>query len=292
MSTQPIKGSLVFKDYPEMKLGLSTFNFLKSIPFDVSGLTEIIEYASENGYQYVEVRDFQVDLTIDQCNELAKVAEKNKIDLLYVFNINPLDSGFSEVFAKALANVMILPGPGILRALVSRSEFDADKLKKGWNGEELARLVNLADHSAQIALEKNIRFVVENNNEAFFGDGKTYFGLADFFEKSAFTGLQMDIANPFCNSSRVKNDPERVIAFLSGLGDRWIETHLKTVLNGEPQPVFTDNPMRIEKIIDLMGKMRVKYVTVELAQAERKEQCFENHTLSLQFLKDIGVLKN
>lgn len=292
MSTQQERRSLVFKDYPRLKPGISTFNFLKSIPFDIRGLTEIIEYASETGFQYVEVRDFQADLTIGQCKELASVAEKNKIDLIYVFNKNPLDSGFSEVFERALANVTVLPGPGILRALVSRTEFDADKLKKGWNSEELARLVNIADHCAHIASERNIRFVVENNNESFFGDGLTYFGLADFFEQSDYTGLQMDIANPFCNSSRVKNDPEKVFSFLSGMGDRWIETHLKTVKNGEPQPVLTDNPLKIEKIVELMGKMNVIYVTVELVSAEQKEECFNNHELSIKFLKDNGVLKN
>src|SRR5512133_461069 len=166
MCTCKGRSSLFFKDYPNLKAGISTFNFLKSIPLDLNGLSEIIEYASETGFQYVEVRDFQADLTIDQCKELALVAERNQIDLIYVFNINPLDSGFSEVFERALANVMVLPGPGILRALVSRTEFDADKLKKGWNSEELVRLVDIAEHSAQIARERNIRFVVENNNES------------------------------------------------------------------------------------------------------------------------------
>jgi hypothetical protein len=292
MSTQQERRSLDFKDYPNLIPGISTFNFLKSIPLDIPGLTEIIEYASETGFKYVEVRDFQADLTIDQCKELASVADKNQIDLIYVFNKNPLDPGFNEVFERALTNVLLLPGPGILRALVSRTEFDADKLKKGWDSEELARLADIADHCAQISSERNIRFVVENNNESFFGDGMTCFGLAEFFEKSRYTGLQMDIANPFCNSSRVKNDPERVFSFLSGLGDRWIETHLKTVKNGEPQPVLTENPLKVEKIVDLMGRMNVKYVTLELVSAERKEECFDNHALSIKFLIDHGVLKN
>jgi sugar phosphate isomerase/epimerase len=292
MSTQKERKSLVFKDYPKLKPGISTFNFLKSIPFDLQGLAEIIEYASETGFQYVEVRDFQADLTVDQCKELASVAERNQIDLIYVFNKNPLDSGFSEVFDRALANVMVLPGPGILRALVSRTEFDADKLKKGWNSEELARLVDITEHCSLIARERNIRFVVENNNESFFGDGLKYFGFADFFEKSRHTGLQMDIANPFCNSSRAENDPERVFSFLSGMGDRWIETHLKTVKNGEPQSVLTDNPLKVEKIVEMMGRMDVIYVTLELVSTENKDECFDNHALSIKFLKEKGVLKN
>lgn len=292
MNAQPEKKSLVFKNFAKLKLGLSTSNFLKAMPFTVTSLSELIDYASNEGYQYIEVRDFNADLTINDCKVLAAASKKYMIGMIYVFNKNPLDSGFFEVFERALANVLIFPGPGILRALVSKSEFEADPLKKGWNKEEFAQLLRLTDRCAVIAKANNIQFVVENNNETFFGEVPTYFGLADFFEKSSGTGLQLDIANLFCNTSRVRNDPDKVFSFLSRLENRWIETHLKTVKNGEPQSVLTDNPLKIEKIIELMGRMDVLFVTLELAAIADKQQCFDNHALSIQFLKDKGVLKN
>ena len=109
------------------------------MPFSVTGLTEIIEYASKQVYQFVEVRDQFVDLSNDDCQALAEVAGKNKIDVIYVFNKNPLDTGFYRFFNKALANVLVFKGPGILRSLASTSEFDADATKKGWTKEELAK---------------------------------------------------------------------------------------------------------------------------------------------------------
>jgi hypothetical protein len=292
MTKQTPKKTMVFRDYPELKFGLSTSNFLKSMPFDVKGLSEIIDYAAAEGYQYVEIRDFNADLTIDECKLLAFKAKENKTDVIYVFNKNPLDAGYSEVFERALNNVSIFTGPGILRALVSRTEFDKDPNKKGWTLEELNQLARIADNSALLARDKNIRFVVENGNEIFFGDGVSYYGLADFLNLSSFTGLQLDIANPFCRTSRGINDPEKIMSFLSGLGKRWIETHLKTVHDGEPQPILTSNPIQIGRIIDLMGTMNVEFVTLELAAIEGKQRCFDNHTESIKYLRKNGVLKN
>jgi sugar phosphate isomerase/epimerase len=290
--TGPEKKVLAFKDYPDIKLGLSTQNFLKAMPLNVASLSEIIEYASKEGYQFTEIRDQFVDLSNDDCKALADVATKNKIELIYVFNKNPLDSTFFKLFEKALSNVLILPGPGILRSLASKSEFDADANKKGWTKDELTRLARISDSCASICKSKNIRFVFENSNEAFFGDSLTYFGLTDLFSNTKGTGLQLDIGNLFRNTARAKPDPEKVLEYLPALGNRWVETHLKTIQGGEAQTVLTENPLPIEKIIELMGKQKVQYVALELTAVESKQQCFDNHTKSIQFLKDKRVLKD
>jgi sugar phosphate isomerase/epimerase len=291
-TSQPGKKSLRFKKYPDLKLGFSSQNFLKALPLSVAGLTEVIEYASREGYQFVEIRDQFVDLTNDDCKALAEAGKKNKIDLIYVFNKNPLDSGFFPVFEKALANVLVFQGPGILRSLASKSEFEADAAKKGWTGDELARLAGISDSCAAICRSKNIRFVFENSNEAFFGDSLNYFGLADLLDKTSVTGLQLDIANLFRKTARVKNDPEKVLEYLPTLGNRWVETHLKTVQGGEAQTVLTDNPIAVEKILEMMGKQNVRYVALELTAVESKQECFDNHAKSIQFLKDKGLLEN
>jgi sugar phosphate isomerase/epimerase len=288
--TRSDKKPLTFKDYPDLRLGFSTQNFLKAMPLNVESLSELIEYASGEGYQFVEVRDQFVDLTNDDCKALAAVGIKNKIDLIYVFNKNPLDSGYFPVFEKALANVLVFQGPGILRALASKSEFEADAGKKGWTRDELTRLARISDSCAAICKSKNIRFVFENSNEAFFGDSLTYFGLADLFSNTTGTGLQLDIANLFRKTARVSTDPQQILKYLPSLGNRWVETHLKTVQEGEAQTILTDNPIPVEKILELMGKQNVEYAALELTAVENKQQCFDNHTKSIQYLKDKGLL--
>lgn len=291
-TTKTEKKMLTFKDYPNLKIGFSTQNFQNAFDVSVESLTEIIEYASEEGYQFIQLRDNLANLSADACRALDDVARKNNIEIIYEIHKNPLDTGFIDVFQRALANTLLFPGPGILRTAISNSEFNTDLNKKGWTEDELTRLISISENCAQIAKEKNVYFIVENFNEPFSGDDSTYFGLNDFFAGTSHTGLQFDVSNPFSKTNRVKADPEKIMAYLSTLGDRWVTTHLKTVhvYEGIMQPVLTENPLPIETVVDLMGQMNVIYAALELAAVENKQQCFENHAASIRFLKDSGVL--
>ena len=285
-----MKPNLFFMQYPKLKIGFSTQNFLKALPLNIEGIVEITDFAHEEGYQFVEVRDQFVDLTVSDCKALAKYAAMKDLEMIYVFNKNPLDSEFLEFFQKALNNVSVLTGPGILRALVSGSEFDIDTNKKGWTSEEFTKLCSMTERCVQFCKTKSIDFVYENNNEAFFGIETNYFGLADLLLEASGIGLQFDIANPFRKSSRIQPEPKRVLEFLPKLGNKWVETHLKSVQEGDVQPILTENPIAIEDIIKLMGKQDVRYVALELLAVEEKQQCFTNHQISTKFLQDKGIL--
>lgn len=293
-STKPDKKRLAYKEFPDLKIGFSTQNFQKAMPLNIESLTELIGYASREGYQFIEIRDDLAKLSAEECKAIADEATKNNIDVIYEIHKNLLDTGYFRVFDRGLANTVLFPGPGILRTLLSKTEFDADAGKKGWTKEELIRITKISDSCAIIAKAKNIRFIVENFNESFFGDDSSYFGLADFFANTTITGLQLDLGNPYRSAARVKADPLKVEQYLSSMGNRWVTTHLKTVLSvgGEMQPFLTDNPMSVEKAVDLMGKQDVLYGALELAAVADKQQCFDNHAKSIQFLKDKGVLKN
>ncbi len=291
--TSSEKKTLEFTDFPGMKIGFSTQNFQKAMPNNVANLSELIEYAANEGYHFIELRDELARLSVDECKSLAEVAKKNNVEVIYEIQVNLLDNGFPGVFTKGLENTVILPGPGVMRTLISRSEFEADPSKKGWSKEEFTKLTNFADSCSSVAREKKVLFIVENVNEAFFGDGINYFGLADFFSSTTITGLQFDTGNPFAGTIRVMSDPGEVSGFLTKLGNRWVTSQLKTIIEtgGTMQPTLTENPLPVEKVINLMGQQNVNYVAIELLAPEDKEQCFENHAKSIQFLKDKGVLK-
>jgi hypothetical protein len=259
---------------------------------DLESLSEIVEYAYVEGYQFIMLRDELARLTEDDCHKLARITKQRQIEIIYEIHKNPLDSGFLSVFEKGLTNTLLLPGPGIIRTLVSKSEFEADPFKKGWNKDELMHLAEISEACASSAMGKKVRFIVENFNEPFFGDGLTYYGLTDFFANTIITGLQFDISNPFRNTSRDKADPEKVFNYLSKMSKRWVTTHLKTAIDGEMQLVLTDNPIPVENIVKLMGIYNIPYVSLELASVTDKKQCFENHSLSIEFLKERFILKN
>jgi len=287
------KRTMSFKDYPDLKIGFTTQNFQKAMPLGVENLSEIISFASTEGYQFIEIRDDLAGLTADQCKVLAEEAEKNKIEVIYEIQKNPLDTGFLRIYNKALENAKMFPDPGILRVMISKSEYASDPQKKGWTSQEINTLTSIVDSCASIAGSAGLQLLVENSDESFFGHGPEYYGLTDFFEKTSKTGFQFDISNPFRKSSRVRSDPDEVMNYMSQLGSRWVSSHIKTiqVIGGEMQPVLTENPLPVERVIKLMGEMKVTYVALELLAVEDKDQCFRNHSQSIHFLRDKGVLE-
>jgi|GEM_PF-970539 len=161
---------LSFTEYPDLQIGFSTQNFQKALPVNVANLTDFMDYASTEGYQFIELRDNLATLRPEECLQLANHAKSKKIDVIYEVQTNPLDTAFLKVFDRALANTLLFPGPGILRSLISQSEFDADSTKKGWSKDELTRVAHLLDSCAAVAKTKKVQLIVENMNEPFFGD--------------------------------------------------------------------------------------------------------------------------
>jgi sugar phosphate isomerase/epimerase len=286
----PHHSPLVFAEYPQLKLGFSTQNFQKAMPIDVQSEKTFIEYAAAEGYEFIELRDNLAAFTTDECHAIAATARKNDIDVIYEIQINPLDTAYGRVFTKALANTRLFPGPGVLRALLSQSEFDADSTKKGWTKEELVRVARILDSTASVAAASHVRLIVENLNEPFFR-ADTLYGLSDLFAATTLVGLQFDIGNPFRNSSRGKADPAAVSAWLSANGPRWVTSHLKTLQQGGSQPFLTDNPLPVEEVVRLMGRENVVFATIELLPVTDRQQCFDNHARSIRFLRDKGLLK-
>jgi len=282
--------SFTFKGSNVLKLGFSTQNFLKCLPNDVKNLTEIIQYASTEGYEFIELRDSEASLSLKECKELGKIAESLGVDVLYEINANLLAPGFLAIFKKGLENTRAFPGEGIIRALASNTEFANDETKKGWTEDEMNRLIEIAEKAEKMAKEYHLKVIVENANESFFGNGKEYYGFADLINKTKNIGIQFDTANPFQNASREKADPKKVENYLASAASRWITTHLKSGKGGVFQPVLDENAFDLGNVISVMAAKKVKYVAFELLGLPDKEECFKNHSDSIKYLINRGLV--
>lgn len=281
---------LGFLEYPSMKIGFSTQNFMKALPFTQESIKKLITYASEEGYQFIELRDNKAELSLDECKTLARVARQAGIEVIYEINVNLLHPDFQKVFEKGLANTQAF-NPGILRATVASSEFEVNPNKVGWTMEELIATAIVAEQCAKVSGEKGVQLIVENILEPFIGNAPLYYGLNDLFQHTESVGLQYDLSNPFTNNSRKMADPLEVISFLRSLENRWLATHIKTCIDGVVKPVIGDSPLSVPEITELMGSLGVKYFAIEIPSAENEEACFKNHSLSLKYLKDMGIIK-
>ncbi len=282
--------SFAFKGSPALKLGFSTQNFLKCLPHDVKNVTEIIHFAAKEGYEFIELRDPDASLSLNDCKELGKIAESLGIDVLYEINSNLLAPDFMKVFKKGLENTKAFPGEGIIRTIVSNTEFASDETKKGWTEAEFTRIIEIAENAGKMAQENNLEFIIENGNESFFGKGKEYYGFADLINHTKSIGIQFDTANPFQNASREKADPLKVANYLSSVADRWVTTHLKSGKDGVFQPALKENPLDLGTVVSIMAAKNVKYVAFELLASTDKEECFKNHADSILYLIERGLV--
>jgi sugar phosphate isomerase/epimerase len=276
--------------YPGVKLGFSTQNFLNCMPVGVDNLTALLDFAADEGYAFIELRDPAADLSTEDCKVLAAYAREKDVEVIYEIHMDLFNPEFGVVFDRALSNTAAFGKPGILRSIMSWSEFTADGDKTGWTDAELDHLAALADKFAAEAKKQNVQFVLENIIEPWFGNEGGY-GLADFFRKTSGIGLQFDTANPFLPSCRGIADPDDVAEHLDQIADRWFTTHLKCGKDGAFQPMLEENPMSYQKIFELMSRNQVKYAALELLSMDDKQACIDNHRKSIEYLASQGIIE-
>jgi len=280
----------VSDQYAGIVLGFSTQNFLNCLPVGVDNLKKLLDFAADEGYAFIELRDPNADLSMEDCEVLAYYAREKGVEVLYEMHMDLFNPQFEEVFERAIRNTAIFGKPGILRSIMSWSEFAADQDKTGWTAHELDHLASMADKYAAKARMLNVQFVLENIVEPWFGNDGGY-GLDDLFQETSWIGLQFDTANPFLPSCRGPADPEDVANHLDQIGDRWHTTHLKCGKDGAFQPVLDENPLSYQKIFELMSRNRVKYAALELLSVDDEQACFKNHRNSIEYLATIGIVE-
>ncbi len=278
----------VTDQYPGVKLGFSTQNFLNCMPVGVDNLKELLDFAAEEGYAFIEMRDPSADLTLEDCKILAAYARDKDVEVIYEIHKDLFNPEFKEVFDRAVRNTAEFGKPGILRSIMSWSEFIADGEKTGWTDEELDHLSSLADQYAAEAKKLNVQLVLENIIEPWFGNDGGH-GLADLFRETSGIGLQFDAANPFLPSCRGPANPDDVAEHLGQIADRWFTTHLKCGKDGAFQPMLEENPLSYQKIFGLMSRNQVKYAALELLSVDDKQACFDNHRKSIEYLASQGI---
>lgn len=281
-----------FKDYPNLKLGFTTQNFLKVMPVTMENSKRLIDYAADQGFAWLELRDPDAVLTLEESKEIAEYAQSKGIDVIYAIQKGLLDEDFWSTFEKGVKNAAVFGGQKVIRSLASGAEFTNDESKKGWTQEELEKVVQMADSAATIAQMNDLQYVIENGTEAFFGNGTQYYGIADVFSRvSEKVGWQFDTANPF-SVSRTHSTPDSIKAFFQEHIDNLYYIHLKSSQNGEAQPALTDNPLALEEVFQILSENKVPYIAIELQAVDSQDQVYTNMQQSIEYLKSQDFIIN
>jgi len=277
-------GKTVLKKYPDLKIGFTTTNFLNLLPVSVENKKKLIDYAAEQGYTWIELRDPNADLTLANCRDLAAYARGKGIEVGYAIQKCFLNEDFWETFSRGLANATVFEGPKTIRVLGSGAEFQ-DPKKKAWTLGELYKVVETANKAANKAKELGLQLVVENAFEPLKGDGISSFGTTEFFANvNRNVALQLDTANLFA-VSRVCAAPEDAKKFLEKNIGKLAYIHLKTSTpEHKVSPCLADNELDFDIVFNLMQKNRITWVAIELPGAKTLEEAKGNHEKSIKYL--------
>jgi sugar phosphate isomerase/epimerase len=277
---------IVLNKYPELKMGFLNVNFIKQWPLGFESAKKAIDFASEQGFWWIEIRDPYATLTLAECKELAVYAKQRDIEVAYAMNIGLLDPNFWEVFSRGLANAAVFDGPRTIRTGGPGLEFATNPKKTHWTFSELQKAVQTANRAANMAKAFGLQYVVENGLEAIKGDGVSSFGTVELFgNANSNLGFQLDTGNFFI-VSRVWTKPEDAQAFIEKYGSRMGYMHLKTSsAEHKIQAVLGDNELDFDIIFAIAAKNKRPYVGFELDQPDTLEQAIENHKKSVAYLK-------
>ena len=277
---------IVLKKYPDLKIGFLNVNFIKQWPLGVESAKKAIDFANEQGFWWIEIRDPFATLTLAQCKELAAYAKQRNIEVAYAMNIGLLDDNFWEVFSRGLANAAVFDGPRTIRTAGPGLEFANNEKKTSWTYAELQKAVQRANQAANMAKAAGLQYVVENGLEPIKGDGVSTFGTVELFgNANSNLGFQFDTGNFFC-VSRVWTKPADAQAFVEKYASRMGYMHLKTSSpDHKVQQVIGDNELDFDIIFAIVTKAKMPYVGFELDQPATLDQAIENHKKSVAYLK-------
>jgi len=277
---------IVLSKYPTIKLGFLTANFLKYLQPTVANEEKLIDFASNNGFWWIEIRDPQAKLTLQECKEISAYAQAKKIEVIYATNAGLLDANYFEVMARAIGNANVFVGKRVIRSGANGDEFNNDPNKKYWTADEFAKLVANANKIANKAKSFGLTFLCENANEGYRGDGKTTFGWGDFLDAvNSNVGWQIDTGNFFC-VSRVPYNLDDARAIFTKYVGRIGYMHVKASVDNHVQAVLCDTFMPFEEFFGPCVKVGMVNMAMEIDGSPTKtvDELFSNHLKSAAYL--------
>ncbi len=280
---------IVLPHYPDLlKIEFTTANLLKFLPVSLVNAKKYVDFAVEQGFVWIELRDPVASLSLAECKEIATYAKQRGTDVSYAVNVGVLDPNYWEVFSRAVANAAVFDGPRRIRTAGPGLEFATNEKKTAWTLEELAKIVETANRAGNYAKMFGLTYVIENAFEILKGDGVTSFGTTELFANlNVNVGFQLDTANFFA-VSRVPAKPAAAQGLVEKLAPRMAYMHLKTATkDGKQAQVLGPNPLIFEVVFWQAVKYAKPYVALELFAPDTLEQAQANHKQSVAYLLEM-----
>ena len=258
-------------------LGLTTKTFMKLIDKKVISHEEILQWAADKGFKWIEVRDNDAGMDKARLEGLLSLAKEHGLRLHYAWDGGDLLTEEDEIlFRKGIMNAAVFGSGTCSRITLSVNSFKVGNFKRGYSKEEFDRLCNVILRYEKIAAEHYITIVYENAYESVEGDGKTFFGMRELMNAVPGMKITFDPGN-FMNKEQVKTTYRwaEVRDFYMEFKSRIPYIHLKSTKNNvliEKLAIDGD----IDYSILFENSSPIDLFCIELPGIEDLEQCKAN----------------
>jgi len=280
-----------------MRLGLTTNIFSEALGAGEVNLGGIVDFADEEGFSAIEVRDDEASLEMAELEGFVKDAAARGIEISYAVKNDMLQRGDRALIERGIERAAACGEGTVLRFLASPSAL-AGEGRKGYTAEEVSLVAERARAYAAAAAEKDVSMALENAREPLYGDEETFCGLHDIFVEIEHSGgvpgglgITFDPANAvflgFCKNPAT---PAQVLEFLSTHSQYIAMVHFKTTRAGKPTPVIGEADINNEALFENLARVYNGVVCVEIPPAGDLLECRRNIEASLDYLRSSGLM--
>lgn len=215
------------------QIGFTTQTFIKHINDKSISVEELIEWASNQDFKWVELRDPQVKLTKKYLKKIKSFAEQLGININYAWDgtniLNPEDE---PLIIKGIGNAAVFGKGSMSRILIAPSNIMGESNKLGYSSDELLKITKTIAGYNKVAAEYGVALVYENSCEPLFGDEVSYFGMADILKESPDMKITFDSANCMNkDNTRLISNENEVISFCRRFCSQIPYMHVKSTEN-------------------------------------------------------------
>lgn len=257
-----------------MKLGFTTAVFGNELKDKEVTLQDIVEFAEENGFEAIELREGCVE---DYDGEaLRQLAERYKnIHFTYAIKNNCLDERDEEKVKGAIHLSASLSGEPILRVVADGGIIKSEKRR--YTFEEKDKIVDklkiyvdiASGHGVMLGLE-NAREPMEDIKYLIDQVGSTLMGVT--FDPGNLTSIAIEREDPLKALDSLKVSEIKLV-------------HLKQTINGEPQTYITQGDIDIKQLLDKLNGMG--YEGIICLEPKPAKGCRDGIKLSIEYMNKL-----
>lgn len=269
--------------------GLTTAVLLPFFNNLLEDTLKTIEWAKENGFSWVEVRDKNVELSRQDVEKIRNLANKLGVRIHYAWDSNDmLKPGNDAVFKKAIQNASVFGCDTVARLTLANSVFLENPKACGFTESQADLICEKVISYNRYAKICRVIPCYENALESLYNKGNEK-GIEHFLNRLGFMKMTYDMGNALNkNAGACYSSPEETEAFYEKYKNKAPYIHFKTTKDGIMQTkMVMDADVNFKKYFSLIPDDA--WLCVEIPAGETETETKENIIDALVSMKSFNV---